>query len=400
MTQAQRAWAGIDAGKRHHHLVVVDPDGRTLLSRQVANDEAELEQAITAGRALAQQVVWAIDLADGPAALVIALLLAHQQQVLYLPGVAVNRVSAAYRGEAKTDAKDAAIIADQARMRRDLRELRLADTTVAELRMLTAHRADMVADRTRTINRLRTHLLGIFPALERALDFTNRGPLLLISRFQTPTALRDIEEHDLIEWLREHKARPAAKLAAAARNAAFSQHTKIAGETAVAQIIAQLAATVLGLDHQLATLDTMIAERFHSHELAPVITSMVGIGTLLGAELLAATGGSLGGFASADHLAGYAGLAPAPRDSGRRTGNLHRPKRYNRQLQRVFYTSALISIQRSPSSRAYYDRKRTEGKRHTQAVLALARRRVNVLWAMVRDGHLYQEPPLSAALAA
>jgi transposase len=127
---------------------------------------------------------------------------------------------------------------------------------------------------------------------------------------------------------------------------------------------------------------------------------MVGIGTLLGAELVAATGGSLDSFASADHLAGYAGLAPAPRDSGRRTGNLHRPKRYNRQLQRVFYTSALISIQRSPSSRAYYERKRAEGKRHTQAVLALARRRVNVLWAMVRDGHCYQEPPALVALAA
>jgi transposase len=157
---------------------------------------------------------------------------------------------------------------------------------------------------------------------------------------------------------------------------------------------------VLGLDQQLATIDTMIAERFHTHSLAPVITSMVGIGTLLGAELVAATGGSLDGFVSADHLAGYAGLAPAPRDSGRRTGNLHRPKRYNRQLQRVFYTSALISIQRSPSSRAYYDRKRAEGKRHTQAVLAFARRRVNVLWAMVRDGHCYLEPPVPVPLAA
>jgi len=79
---------------------------------------------------------------------------------------------------------------------------------------------------------------------------------------------------------------------------------------------------------------------------------MVGIGALLGAEFLAAIGGSLEGFASADHLAGYAGLAPAPRDSGRRSGNLHRPKRYNRQLQRVFYTSALISIQTSTRGRS------------------------------------------------
>ena len=100
-----------------------------------------------------------------------------------------------------------------------------------------------------------------------------------------------------------------------------------------------------------------IDDRFSEHRLAPVITSMVGIGDLLGAEFLAAAGDVRTRFESADHLAGYAGLAPIPRDSHTRSGNLHRPRRYNRQLQRVFYTSA-ISIQHSIASRAFYDRKR------------------------------------------
>jgi transposase len=175
------------------------------------------------------------------------------------------------------------------------------------------------------------------------------------------------------------------------------QRIQITGEDTAGLLIARLAATVLDLNAQLADLDTRIAERFRSHSDAAVLTSMVGIGDLLGAEFLAATGGSLDAFASADHLAGYAGLAPTPRDSGSRVGNLHRPRRYNRQLQRVFYTSALISIQRRPASRAYYQRKRAEGKRHRQAVLALARRRVNVLWAMLRDQRHYEDP--SPALA-
>jgi hypothetical protein len=140
MQRAERAWAGVDAGKHHHHLVVIDADGRRLLSRRIGNDEPELELAIAATRALAAQVTWAIDLADGPAALIIAMLLARQQRLFYLPGVAVNRASAAYRGEGKTDAKDAAIIADQARMRHDLRELHLHETVIAELRMLTTHK--------------------------------------------------------------------------------------------------------------------------------------------------------------------------------------------------------------------------------------------------------------------
>ncbi len=55
-----------------------------------------------------------------------------------------------------------------------------------------------------------------------------------------------------------------------------------------------------------------------------------------------------------------------PRDSGNVSGNLHRPRRYHRGLQRVFYTSALISIRSCDASRRFYERKRAEGKRHTR----------------------------------
>jgi len=72
----------------------------------------------------------------------------------------------------------------------------------------------------------------------------------------------------------------------------------------------------------------------------------------------------------------------------------------NRELQRVFYTSALIRIQRRPASMTFYDRKRAEGKRHGQAALALTRRRVNVLWAMLRDQQPYTESPAKLGLAA
>ncbi|MFE1318697.1 transposase, partial [Kitasatospora phosalacinea] len=138
--------------------------------------------------------------------------------------------------------------------------------------------------------------------------------------------------------------------------------------------------------------------RFREHRLAEVIASMPGIGPLLGAEFLAATAGDLSRYGTPDRLASLAGVAPVPRDSGHVNGNLHRPRRYHRGLQRVFYTSALISIRSCEASRRFYERKRAEGKRHTQAVLALARRRVNVLWALIRDGKRYEHAlPVTSA---
>jgi transposase len=387
-----RAWAGVDAGKARHHCVVIDADGQKLLSRRVASDEPELLSLVGEVTGLGE-VTWAIDLPDGGAALLIGLLLDAGQELLYIPGRVVNRASGAYRGEGKTDAKDAAVIAGQARMRRDLQPLRPGDELTAELQLLTARRADLVADRTRLINRARGLLTSIFPALERALDLTASGPLVLLTGFQTPAAVRQAGEEGLEAWLRDRKVRNAGKPAAAAAGAAARQHAVLPAEKLTAQLTATVAREVIALNEQVRDLDKLIEERFHRHELAPVIESLPGIGVLLGAEFLAVTGGDMSFFGTPDRLAGFAGLAPAPRDSGRVRGNLQRPERYNRSLNRVFYYSAMISIATCEESRRFYDRKRAEGKKHTQAILALARRRVNVLWALIRDNRTYQAAP-------
>ncbi|MEV0375673.1 IS110 family transposase [Streptomyces sp. NPDC050636] len=391
-------WAGTDIGKTHHHCVVLDAEGKRLLSRRVPNDEPDLLALLADVLAIDEDVVWAVDVADGMAALLVNLLLNHGQQLVYIPGLAVNRAAAGYRGAGKTDAKDATVIADQARMRRDLTVLRPDDEHAVELRVLTGRRSDLVADRTRAVNRLRATLTSIFPALERALDLGNLGPLLLLTSYQTPAALRRVGRKRLVTWLRNRKVRAAEALADAALDAAERQHTALPGEKIIAQMVHSLAKEVMGLHEQVTEIDKLIEARFREHALAEVISSLPGIGPLLGAEFLAATAGDLSRFGSPDRLASLAGVAPVPRDSGNISGNLHRPRRYHRGLQRVFYTSALVSVRTCEESRRFYDRKRAEGKRHTQAVLALARRRVNVLWALIRDGQCYQRtPPVTAA---
>ena len=93
--------------------MLIDRDGQRLLSRRVINDQPDLVALIDTVQDRVVDPVWAIDLAGGSASLLIALLLQHGQRVVYLPGIAVNRATAGYRGEGKTDAKDAAIIPPQ-----------------------------------------------------------------------------------------------------------------------------------------------------------------------------------------------------------------------------------------------------------------------------------------------
>ncbi|WP_030349099.1 IS110 family transposase [Streptomyces sp. NRRL S-1022] len=391
-------WAGVDIGKTHHHAVVINAEGERLLSRRIQNDETELLALLGDVLAISDDVLWAVDLNHGGAALMIGLLTAHGQSVAYLTGLAVHRASATYRGEGKTDAKDAFVIADQARIRRDLGLLRPGDEIAVDLRTLTTRRLDLVFDRTRQINRLRAQLLEILPALERALDLTNKGPVMLLTGYQTPAAIRRTGAKRIETWLKNRKVKGAAALARTAVDAAQAQHTALPGERLAAAMVVRLAKGVMALDEEIAELDALIEARFREHPHAEVIRSLPGMGARLGAEFIAATGGDMNAFGSADRLAGFAGLAPQPRDSGRVSGNLHRPRRYHRGLLRAMYLSALASLKCCPASKAYYQRKRSEGKGHKQALLALARRRVNVLWAMIRDRECYQvSPPVAVA---
>ncbi|MET8214150.1 IS110 family transposase, partial [Streptomyces sp. NPDC005373] len=158
-------WAGTDAGKAEHHCTVINEDGDKVISRRVANDETELLELLgdVLDFADGDPVTWAVDLNAGGAALWIALLVNHGQKLLYIPGRSVHHASGSYRGDGKTDAKDAYVIADQARMRRDLQTLQEPSEIAVDLKILTARRLDLSADRTRAINRLRAQMLEYFP---------------------------------------------------------------------------------------------------------------------------------------------------------------------------------------------------------------------------------------------
>lgn len=94
-------------------------------------------------------------------------------------------------------------------------------------------------------------------------------------------------------------------------------------------------------------------------------------------------------FPSAAHLASYVSLAPTTKSSGTSIHGEHAPRGGNRQLKRAMFLSAFAALH-DPASRTYYDKCRARGKTHTQALLRLARHRISVLFAILRDGTFYE----------
>jgi transposase len=97
-------------------------------------------------------------------------------------------------------------------------------------------------------------------------------------------------------------------------------------------------------------------------------------------------------FRTSGHLAAYACLAPVTRKSGISSRGERPPRGGNKHLKRALFLSAFAALA-DPTSRTSYDRKRSAGRRHNAALICLARRRVDVPFAMLRDGTVYQPQP-------
>ncbi len=156
MASPPEIWVGIDVGKTAHHACAVDETGKTVFSQKFGNNQVAVESLIARAGQTADRVRWAIDLTSPLALLLITVLLAADQAVTYVPGRVVNTMTHGFRGEAKTDAKDAKVIAETARMRGDLSQVTMPDELVVGLTRLTSYRTDLMSDWVAGINRLRS----------------------------------------------------------------------------------------------------------------------------------------------------------------------------------------------------------------------------------------------------
>lgn len=367
---------GIDIAKEMHWVTAIDADGVVRIDRKLANTPGEIAQLITELGELGRTVRIGLDVVGGIA-------------LVHVSGLAVNRARQGTRGgENKSDPRDARTIADQVRARSDLRPIQAASELDLEIRLLVGRRRDLVDGQTQRLARLHDLLVGIFPGLERTLDLTTKGPLHLLTRFVTPAELRAAGKKRLVRHLQAAGGLPKVEALAERALAATAEQTiAVPAERMTARLVRELAGEALACRDRLRELDRELEALLEHHPDAALVRSLPGMGAVLTAELIAEAG-NLSRFRSADALASAGGIAPVLRQSGK-TRFLRRPIGGNKGLKRVFYQSAFCSLGHD-DSRAFYNRKRREGKRHHQAVIALARRRINVLWAVLQSRTPFQ----------
>ncbi|WP_461021023.1 IS110 family RNA-guided transposase [Trueperella pyogenes] len=390
-------WLGIDVGKTDHWATALNVAGKKIYCGKLPNDESQLRQIYSNLTAQGNLLV----IVDQPAtigALAVGLTQAMNIMVAYLPGLTMRRVADLYPGKAKTDQRDAFIIADAARtMPHTLRTLRSVDEDDAELGMLTGFDDDLARQITQTRNRIRGLFTQIHPGLERVIGPRLDHPAILamLQTWPIPTALAKAGRARISAKLNKHGARRRQAWASEIMDALATQSVTVTGTNAAKIVVPHLAASLAVLYAQREDIEKQIEALVTDHPLYPVLTSMPGVGVRTATVIIAELAGK--DFPNAAALASYAGLAPQTRQSGISIKSETVSHTGNKRLKRAFFLSAFASIRSDPTSRHYYGKKRLAGKRHNLALIALAHKRSTILYAMLRDGTLYETQPVKLA---
>jgi transposase len=390
---------GLDVGKHAHHACTLDPDGRRLLDREVDNTETALRE-VFAAMADHGRVLVVVDQLHSIGALPVTVAQAMGIDTAYLPGLSMRRLADLHPGNAKTDARDAFVIANAAlTVPHTLRRLDVPSEAQADLAMLLGYDDDLAAQVTAAINRLRGLLVQIHPSLEKALadNVSHDAVLRLLMKAGGPDGLRRMGKTRIDKELTKHAPRIHARLADEIWTGLTAQTVTVPGTSAATKVLPGLATQILQLRDQRQQIARDVEKVLDDHPLARILTSMPGVGVKIAARLLAEIGGDVTAFPTAAHLAAYAGLAPVTKRSGTSIRGEHVNRGGNKRLKNALFMAAFTSLRADPASRAYYDRKRAEGKKHNAALICLARRKTDVLFAMIRDHQPYT--PIQPAAA-
>ncbi len=394
-------YVGVDVGKTKHYAVALDgAPGKRLFSRPFGQDEASIRELLEDASGYGKALV-TVDQFGNIGRLVVAVGKDMGLDVAHITPKDFKDISTTYK-EGKSDAKDAFIIADVSLSTpRLIRPVGTRDGVIAEIKVLNSRRADIVKERTRYYNRLHDLLLQASPPLEQLFEGEKLHSGLAVKMFERyggPRGLKRAGKARVSKWAGSVKCQknrgPA--MAEEVFEALGTMTVELPATEVIEIQIKKLARRILELDQEESELDAAIEERADAVPETAILKSIPGIGRVHGATI-AAEIGDISRFPDANHLASYGGIAPVKEESGTSVKKNKRRKSGNRRLKNALIQSAQMAIRFDPRCKAYYNRKRAEGLKRKQALRALARRRVDLIYALLANGTFYEPSHRAAA---
>ncbi len=392
-------YVGVDWAEAHHDACVMDEAGTVLAKARVPDGVeglARLHGMVAAHAEEPEEVVVGIETDRG---LLVGALVASGYRVYAINPMAASRYRDRHQvSGAKSDPGDARVLADLVRTDRHNHREVAGDTELAEaIKILARAHQRMVWTRGRQTNQLRSTLREFYPAaLEVFDDLSSADALAVVGVAPTPALGRALSKAKITKALERAGRRRYLKERTEAIYEGLRMPQLEAPQLvaeAFGSAVASTVAIISSMNAEIARLQVELEGRFEEHPDAEILTSLPGLGRVLGARVLAEFGDDPTRYADARARRNYAGMAPITRASGTRRVVLARVAR-NKRLADGMYLWAFCSLQASRGARAFYDRQRAAGKTHHQALRSLGNR-----WAGILHGCLVHRTPYDEDVA-
>jgi transposase len=263
-----------------------------------------------------------------------------------------------------------------------LQEVEILPVENQQLKRLSRRRRQLVNEKIRLANRMQVDLQSVCPGF---MEVMKRIDQLFVLRFLSSRSdLRQLvrmKEETILKLPGIGKAR-------AARLMNWQQQAVLGLETDwVGPMIIEDARRMLELIQQIETLERHMKDLVARSSLGSTIMALPGFGVVCAAEI-AGEIGTAARFSSERSLAMYLGMAPLDNSSGKQKGT-KTPLQINKRAKAAMIVAVGHHIRKVAESAAYYEKKRTEGKKHNQALRSLGRHLVRVLWKMIQAKRSY-----------
>ena len=390
----KRLSGGIDVGSASHHIIILDEEDNVLYNKKISHRINEFTENIKLFRKIEKKeggkLSFALEGKNGHSAPLDRILLDEGFTLYNVDNLKLKRFRQAFAGEWRDDQRDALMLSKMLKLKDHINserekvfvEIEKPSPLTESLKLLSRHQQTLISERVRLINRLRKKLLEVCPQILELGKAKSKKLIAILAKYPDFSKYKKITLKSLL------KIKGIGKKRAPFLLKRLDNIEYIPGLTDIYKtIILSHAKRISELQKEIKDIDKSLDGIGEKNKEVNHLKTIPGVATKLASRLIGEIG-NINRFPSEKELAVYCGIACVDDNSGKVT-KAKAVYKANKICKQALITMAGGSIRLSPQCKAYYLKKRAEGKSHNHALRCLARQLIKVIHKMLNEDRDY-----------
>jgi len=390
----KRLSGGIDVGSESHHITILDEEDHILYNQKISHKLNEFAESIKLFKQIEKKekgvISFALEGKNGYSAPLDRILLDQGFTLYNVDNFKLKRFREAFAGEWRDDQRDSLMLSKMLKLKEHINserekvfiKIEKPSLVTESLKLLSRHQQTLIDEKVRLINRLRKKLLEVCPQILELGKLKNKKIIAVLAKYPDFSKYKRITLKSLVK-IKGIGEKGAFFLLKRLNNIEYMPGLTDIYKT----IILSYSKRVSELQKEIEDIDRKLDEIGEEDKEVKHLKTLPGVATKLASRFIGEIG-DINRFPSEKQLAIYCGIACVDNNSGKVT-KAKAVYKANKICKQTLITMAGGSIRLSLQCRAYYLKKRTEGKSHNHALRCLARQMIKVIHRMLTEDRDY-----------